>query len=229
MSREDHYTVLGLTPPVGSAEIRRAYRLLALRHHPDRAGPDATATFQRIAEAYRVLSDPGLRSTYDATPEARQGATHGATRDARRGAATSASPFRPYASPIAPGAGAAEPLRSTTTLIPRLCDTLDALEARRIARVHTSGLIDLHVTADEARGGGVAAISLPLTIPCPTCGGIAAPDSVWCRRCQFAGSVVEEVTLCVPIPAHARDGMTFNLELERLGDLPPMAVRLRVA
>ena len=222
MSREDHYTVLGLTPPVGSAEIRRAYRLLALRHHPDRAGPDATATFQRIAEAYRVLSDPGLRSTYDAT--------HEGTRDARRGsAAGGASPFRPHASPIAPGAGAPAPLRSTTTLIPRLCDTLDALEARRIARVHASGLIDLHVTADEARGGGVAAISLPLTIPCPTCGGIAAPDSVWCRRCQFAGSVVEEVTLCVPIPAHARDGLTFNLELERLGDLPPMAVRLRVA
>jgi DnaJ-class molecular chaperone len=213
MSREDHYTVLGLTPPVGSAEIRRAFRLLALRHHPDRAGPDATATFQRIAEAYRVLSDPGLRSTYDATHEA----THRATSDARRGPA------------VGPGAGAPEPLRSTTTLIPRLCDTLDALEARRIARVHASGLIDLHVTADEARGGGVAAISLPLTIPCPTCGGIAAPDSVWCRRCQFAGSVVEEVTLCVPIPAHARDGMTFNLELERLGDLPPMAVRLRVA
>ncbi len=226
MSREDHYTVLGLTPPVGSAEIRRAYRLLALRHHPDRAGPDATATFQRIAEAYRVLSDPGLRSTYDATHEAPRGATS----DARRGAAAGgASPFRPHAPPIVPGAGAPEPLRSTTTLIPRLCDTLDALEARRIARVHASGLIDLHVTADEARGGGVAAISLPLTIPCPTCGGIAAPDSVWCRRCQFAGSVVEEVTLCVPIPAHARDGLTFNLELERLGDLPPMAVRLRVA
>jgi curved DNA-binding protein CbpA len=52
---DDHYAVLGLTSTVGVAEIRRAYRLLALRHHPDRAGIDATATFQRIAEAYRVL------------------------------------------------------------------------------------------------------------------------------------------------------------------------------
>ena len=66
MARDDHYAVLGLTPAVQVAEIRRAYRLLALRHHPDRAGPDGTATFQLIAEAYRVLSDPALRSSYDA-------------------------------------------------------------------------------------------------------------------------------------------------------------------
>ena len=113
-------------------------------------------------------------------------------------------------------------------MIARLCGTLAALESRQVVRVHPGGLIDLHVRADEARAGGVAAIILPMTVPCPTCGGIADHATVWCRRCQFEGSVVEEVTLCVPIPEHAPDGMTFNLELERLGDLPPMAVRIRV-
>jgi DnaJ-class molecular chaperone len=90
------------------------------------------------------------------------------------------------------------------------------------------GVIELHATRDEARIGGIAAIRLPMTVPCPTCGGIADPSGVWCRRCQFEGSIVEEITLCVPIPPHAPDGMTFNVELDRLGDLPPMAVRLRV-
>jgi molecular chaperone DnaJ len=211
MSREDHYTVLGLTRSVGGAEIRRAYRLLALRHHPDRAGPEGTATFQRIAEAYRVLSDPALRSTYDAMYDARR-------------------PETPHpvgvSDPFA--ATAARRRTESAALIARLCGTLAALEARKIARVHPGGLIDLHVTAAEARAGGVAAISLPLTIPCPTCGGIADPTTVWCKRCQFEGSVVEEVTLCLPIPEQAPDGMTFNLELARLGDLPPMAVRIRV-
>ncbi len=212
MSRDDHYAVLGLTRSVGGAEIRRAYRLLALRHHPDRAGPDGTAAFQRIAEAYRVLSDPTLRSTYDAMYEA-----------GRREA-----PLRPVDAADGDGAAARKSRQPTASLIGRLCGTLAALESRQVARVHPGGLIDLYVKTDEARAGGVAAIALPLTVPCPTCGGIAGHATVWCQRCQFEGSVVEEVTLCVPIPAHAPDGMTFNLGLERLGDLPPMAVRIRV-
>lgn len=211
MPRDDHYTILGLTRTSGRAEIRRAYRLLALRHHPDRAGPDGTATFQRIAEAYRVLSDPILRSTYDAMYEPGRGE----------------APPRPVETP-GPGATKHKSHAPAASLIARLCGTLSALESRHIVRVHPSGLIDLYVHTDEARAGGVSAITLPLTIPCPTCGGIAGHATVWCRRCQFEGSVVEDVTLCVPIPPHAPDGLTFNLELERLGDLPPMAVRIRV-
>jgi molecular chaperone DnaJ len=211
MPRDDHYTVLGLTRTSGGAEIRRAYRLLALRHHPDRAGPDGTATFQRIAEAYRVLSDPSLRSTYDAMYES--------GRDP--------APPRPVETPD-PSATGRRSRAPAASLIARLCGPLSALESRHIVRVHAGGLIDLYVQTEEARAGGVAAITLPLTVPCPTCGGIAGHATVWCRRCQFEGSVVEEVTLCVPIPEHAPDGMTFNLELERLGDLPPMAVRIRV-
>lgn len=213
MPPDDHYAILGLTRSSGGAEIRRAYRLLALRHHPDRAGPDGTAAFQRIAEAYRVLSDPTLRSTYDAMYEAGRGE----------------APPRPVETT---DANAGTPTRkrppAAASLIARLCGTLTALESRQVVRVHPSGLIELYVHTDEARAGGVAAVTLPLTVPCPTCGGIAGEATVWCRRCQFAGSVVEDVTLCVPIPAHAPDGMIFNLELERLGDLPPMAVRIRV-
>lgn len=62
----DHYAILGVVPAAGAAEIRRAYRKLALRHHPDRAGRASTELFQRIADAYRVLSDPDARGLYDA-------------------------------------------------------------------------------------------------------------------------------------------------------------------
>lgn len=213
MPRDDHYAVLGLTRSSGGAEIRRAYRLLALRHHPDRAGPAGTATFQRIAEAYRVLSDPALRSTYDSMYEA--GRAEAPPRTVETTESSTAAPAR-------------KSHAAAASLIARLCGTLSALESRQVVRVHPSGVIDLYVRTDEARAGGVAAITVPLTVPCPTCGGIAGHATVWCRRCQFEGSVVEDVTLCVPIPQQAPDGMTFNLELERLGDLPPMAVRIRV-
>lgn len=68
MDSAGHYAVLGLGPSASAAEIRKAYHRLALRHHPDTNPGDDSASerFRRIAEAYRVLSDPELRSAYDA-------------------------------------------------------------------------------------------------------------------------------------------------------------------
>src|SRR5215831_4358355 len=62
----DLYVLLGVARAATGAEIRRAYRVLALKHHPDRAGAAGAETFARIAEAYRMLSDPTARSAYDA-------------------------------------------------------------------------------------------------------------------------------------------------------------------
>lgn len=62
----DHYTVLGVPSDSNEEEIRRAYKRLALRYHPDK-NPDADAEekFKQIAQAYEVLTDPEKRSIYD--------------------------------------------------------------------------------------------------------------------------------------------------------------------
>jgi curved DNA-binding protein CbpA len=62
---DDYYALLGIARSAGRAELRRAWRRLALRWHPDRAGDSATATFQKIQAAYAVLSDPMSRAAYD--------------------------------------------------------------------------------------------------------------------------------------------------------------------
>jgi hypothetical protein len=60
------YEVLGVAPEASFDEIQRAYRLLALRHHPDVA-PDADpATMAAINDAWSVLSDPSRRAIHDA-------------------------------------------------------------------------------------------------------------------------------------------------------------------
>jgi molecular chaperone DnaJ len=64
-SWEDHYEMLGLDDQADGARLRRAWRRLALRWHPDRAGPSGKAVFQRILTAYTVLSDPVSRAEYD--------------------------------------------------------------------------------------------------------------------------------------------------------------------
>jgi len=59
----DHYETLGVSKTATPDEIKKAYRKLASQHHPDKGGD--TAMFQKIEEAYRILSDPEKKSQYD--------------------------------------------------------------------------------------------------------------------------------------------------------------------
>src|SRR5262245_18136093 len=66
-SKRDYYEILGVERDAGDEELKRAYRELAKKHHPDRNGgdPDAASRFQEVDEAYKVLADPEKRQRYD--------------------------------------------------------------------------------------------------------------------------------------------------------------------
>ncbi|KAG2448958.1 hypothetical protein HYH02_005712 [Chlamydomonas schloesseri] len=67
--RKDYYKVLGVDKSAGDREIKRAYRELAKKYHPDKVSAEereaSEAQFREIAEAYEVLSDEGKRQAYD--------------------------------------------------------------------------------------------------------------------------------------------------------------------
>src|SRR5581483_11142011 len=62
---ENYYAILGIPIDADSDMLKRAYRQLARRYHPDLAGPEGAIEMKRINRAYAVLSDPEKRRSYD--------------------------------------------------------------------------------------------------------------------------------------------------------------------
>jgi molecular chaperone DnaJ len=214
----DLYVVLGVARAATSAEVRRAYRRLALQYHPDRAGPASAETFARIAEAYRMLSDPTARTAYDAHLFARE----------------SQGTFVPGRAPadgrswnVSAVGWNATWQRPIPNLVPRLSGPLAELAASGAALLDADGVLELRLTAAEAARGGTAVVVMPLTILCPTCGGVASPRGVWCRRCEYNGRVTDTVEVEVSIPRSVRDGVVVTATL-RKAVLGPQRARFRI-
>ena len=64
---KDYYKTLGVSKDASQADIKKAFRALAKKHHPDsnKNNPESEETFKEVSEAYDVLSDEGRRKEYD--------------------------------------------------------------------------------------------------------------------------------------------------------------------
>jgi DnaJ-class molecular chaperone len=217
----DLYAVLGVARSATAADLRRAYRRLALAHHPDRAGAASAPTFAAIADAYRVLSNPLARSTYDATLVARAawqnrdgGTVHSGGVDWKVGTKVGTHGWQ-----VTRGTAPAD-------LLPRVSGTLDELRARGVIRSDEKGTLELVLTRAEARAGGTAAIQMHLTVTCASCGGVARPRGVWCRICEYQGTTTEDVTVAIRVPVGVRAGSRLDVPYTRARQ--PLTIRFAV-
>ena len=67
MAKRDYYDILGISKGASAAEIKKAYRKMAVKYHPDKNPDDKSAEekFKEAAEAYEVLSDPDKKARFD--------------------------------------------------------------------------------------------------------------------------------------------------------------------
>jgi molecular chaperone DnaJ len=218
---DDYYSLLGIDADADSAVLRRAWRRLALRWHPDRAGHGATAIFQKLSEAYNVLSDPIARAAYD---RRRGTATRGS--GVRSSAAQSPPPAtsgaRPSAAQSPPPATPRR--RAPGVMLQRLSGPLNSLIACGNARRAEADVIELFVNAREAAEGGMVTISMRVPVRCQACSPETAAS---CTRCGGAGSTEELFSAWLAVPPEVADGTVLIPSAQLRGMLRPVSFRVR--
>lgn len=216
MPARNFYMVLGVSSRESTAGIRSAFRELALRYHPDRAGAQATPFFQEIVQAYEVLSDPETRASYD------EGLRHAGELEApRRAPITPAFHADRGPEPLVP-----EPLSlfhdfevtrpSIDEVFDRLFRSFTTPWAPKSRRVDALDL-ELALSSDEAARGGTIMLGVPVFYPCRDCNGGGYVGPYRCRGCDGHGMVEEEQAVRLAIPRAVRDGTVIHVPLRGLG------------
>lgn len=164
-----YYGILQVSKTASEAEIKRAYRKLAMRYHPDRNPDDAEAEekFKEINEAYEVLSDPQKRAAYDQFGHA------GVNQDAGMG-------------------GGAQYGGGFGDIFEDLFGDIFGGRRSRGPQPGRDMQYDLEITLEQAVFGATVDIKIPRHKPCEVCHGTgaASPDAVQtCTTCGGAGQV----------------------------------------
>ena len=234
MAKRDYYEILGIGREAGADDLKKAYRKLAMQHHPDRNPGDKQAeqSFKEASEAYEVLKDDEKRAAYNRFGHAafEQGGPHAGGFDFNF-TSSFADVFDDLFGDFVGGQrGRGRARTRGGDLRFNLEITLDeAFNGKRATvRVPTS------VVCDDCGGGGAAGGAQPTA--CPSCGGagkVRAQQGFFtiertCATCQGAGRVIKdpcgtcrgsgrvhrEKTLSVNIPSGVEEGTRIRLASE---------------
>ncbi len=205
----DYYVVLGVSRDADLEAIRRAYRALVKRYHPD-AGGIEPERFHELQRAYETLSDAHSRQAYD--------------RQVGRPLVTPRqAPAAPRAARLVPAA-APEPL---------LFDLVDELVGGFVPGIFVTGrqasrrkdlYVELILSPDEAARGGLFTLDLPVREPCPTCWGGGVVAGAACPQC---GDAITHHELRLSVPPRVADQTRVQVPLDGIG-LPEILLNVLV-
>ena len=236
---DDYYKTLGVSKTASEDELKKAYRKLAMEHHPDRNkdNKEAEEKFKEISEAYDTLKDPEKRAAYDrfgkgGNPFGGGGGFGGGGRGDFSGFGSAFSDiFEDMFGGAGGGGGRASngPQRGSDVQFTLEISLDDAYKGK-----DTKMKIPTVESCDSCKGsgseGGGASEQCPtcsgsgrvratqgfFTIErtCPTCNGQGTVVKNPCKKCSGQGRVRGEKTLTVNIPAGIEDGRRIRLSGE---------------
>jgi molecular chaperone DnaJ len=174
MAKRDYYEVLGVARTATEAEIKQAYRRLAMKFHPDRnpGNAEAEASFKEAKEAYEVLSEAGKREAYDRFGHAGVDPAAGAGR----------------------GGPGFDPGSAFGDIFGDVFGDIFGGGRRGRSTVFRGADLryELALDLEQAVFGDTVNITVPNIASCDTCGGSGAKPGtspVTCRTCEGAGQV----------------------------------------
>lgn len=234
MAKEDYYQLLGVSRNATEAEIKKSFRRLAMKYHPDRNAdnPEAEEKFKKIKEANDVLSDPKKRSAYDQFGHAGVDPSMGGG-GAGFGGGNFSDIFGDVFGDIF-GGGGARGGRGGAQRGSDLRYNLEVTLEEAVAGTEVKIPIPTLVTCTKCDGSGAAKGSKVLTCTtcdghgavrmqqgffsvqqtCPSCRGTGKEIKDPCKSCHGEGRVQETKTLSVKIPAGVDTGDRIRLSGE---------------
>ncbi|MBM3536116.1 MAG: molecular chaperone DnaJ, partial [Alphaproteobacteria bacterium] len=233
MAKQDYYETLGVAKGASPEDLKKAYRKLAMQHHPDRNPGDKKAEqrFKELNEAYDVLKDEQKRAAYDRFGHAAfEGGANGRSGDAGFNMGGFADIFDEMFGEFMGGGrrgGGGRQAPQGADLRYNLEISLEDAFRGKTATVRLAAA----VLCEECTGTGAETGSRPVTCPtcrghgkvrsqqgfftvertCPSCHGQGAVIEKPCPACRGQGRVKRERTLNVNIPAGVEEGTRIRL------------------
>ncbi len=237
MSKRDFYEVLGVPKNAAEEDIKKAYRKLAMKHHPDRNQGDTAKKseekFKEAKEAYEMLTDPQKRAAYDQYGHAGVDPNMGRGGAGGEGMGGFAEAFGDIFGDIFGGAGGGQRRGSGGQQVFRGGDLSYAMEITLEEAAHgkeTQIRIPAYETCETCKGSGAKPGTSPkvcstcngggtvhmrqgffsIQQTCPHCHGTGKIIPEPCTTCSGQGRIKKNKTLEVKIPAGINEGMRIR-------------------
>jgi molecular chaperone DnaJ len=204
MATKDPYAVLGVDRNAAEAEIKKAYRRLARKFHPDVNAGDTAAKrkFQEIASAYEVLKDPKRRKHFDLTGDTGGPPEPGAAHPPGAGPSGVGSPF----GGAARGPSSFRWSGDFGDLFSDLFSGARAGNAPGFADEDDDAAAEITIPFRDAVLGGTIALQMRSPRRCPRCNGSGRTGGAACPACHGVGEMVSKERLSVRIPPGVATG-----------------------
>jgi len=205
----DPYEVLGIPRSASEAEVKKAYRRLARKHHPDvnSTDPNAAKKFQEIAGAYEILKDPQKRARFDRT---------GSVDEVPEMPFGAGGPFG-VGGPFGAGGfrgGRRPPAQKTTVhwqgdigdFFSEIFSGGQPVEGMQAEDEDDDAAVPLAISFRDAVLGGTVSVRARIPRRCSRCGGTGRSGRAACPACHGNRVVVETEKISVRIPAGVTTG-----------------------